>query len=284
MEGYFLPPISFSVGEAVSLLLGMTLLRSLRVRPLAAALETGERKLVAAIPEHLRATLADARKVIGFEGAANDVFHLEWSQQPADPPTEPAVPPAREDAVVDTFLQAVLDRRTLVMHYRSPYRDGLACHTLIPRGMFWDRDRWYLVGSRTDHPGETRLWRADRVVTIAPDARVHESMPDFDVRILLGRNWLSAAMGEWRSSAPVVIRLSRRHADRLAQDWYYRHAVFTEVGPDEVLMTFGEAERAIVFDLLRWLGPGAELLEPREWRAALAEELRAMAALYADSD
>ena len=37
----------------------------------------------------------------------------------------------------------------------------------------------------------------------------------------------------------------------------------------------------MVLELVRWLGPGAELLEPAEWRAALKDELRAMAERYA---
>jgi hypothetical protein len=32
---------------------------------------------------------------------------------------------------------------------------------------------------------------------------------------------------------------------------------------------------------VRWLGPGAELIEPAEWRARLRAELREMAATYA---
>ncbi len=31
-------------------------------------------------------------------------------------------------------------------------------------------------------------------------------------------------------------------------------------------MTFGEQNPTIVLELLRWLGPGAELLEPHAWR------------------
>lgn len=280
LEGYFLPPISFTVGEAVALLLAMTLLRSLRVRPLAAALETGEQKLVAAIPDHLRALLADARKVIGFEESTRDVFQLERAQTPPDPDAGEATPRPGEAAVVDTFLQAVLDRRTLALRYASPYRQGIDDLIVIPRGMFWDRDRWYLVGSRAGRAEETRLWRADRVLTIAAAARVAEPPRAFDVRTLLGRGWLKAAMAEWRERAPIVIRLTKRHAEHLAQDWYYRHAAFEEVGPDSILMTFGESSRPLVFNLLRWLGPGAELLEPAEWRPAFAAELRDLAAAY----
>src|SRR3954469_10782685 len=40
LEGYFLPPVSFTQREALSLLLGVTLLGSLRGRPFAAEMET----------------------------------------------------------------------------------------------------------------------------------------------------------------------------------------------------------------------------------------------------
>ncbi len=45
-------------------------------------------------------------------------------------------------------------------------------------------------------------------------------------------------------------------------------------------MTFGEQNPTIVLELLRWLGPGAELLEPHAWRERVREELRLMLASY----
>jgi hypothetical protein len=45
-------------------------------------------------------------------------------------------------------------------------------------------------------------------------------------------------------------------------------------------MTFGQDDQEIVRELLRWLGPGAELLTPVEWRAALRAELAEMLAVY----
>jgi predicted DNA-binding transcriptional regulator YafY len=45
-------------------------------------------------------------------------------------------------------------------------------------------------------------------------------------------------------------------------------------------MTFGEGRREFVFELLRWLGPGAELMEPQTWRNELKRELEAMLAVY----
>jgi len=50
----------------------------------------------------------------------------------------------------------------------------------------------------------------------------------------------------------------------LQQDWYYRHANFEHILKNEIVMTFGEDNQATVLELLRWLGPGAELIEPKE--------------------
>jgi predicted DNA-binding transcriptional regulator YafY len=69
-------------------------------------------------------------------------------------------------------------------------------------------------------------------------------------------------------------------AERLKQDWYYRHARYEDLAGDQMLMTFGQDDQEIVFELLRWLGPGAELLAPVEWRTVLRAELAAMLAVY----
>ncbi|MEK7786093.1 MAG: hypothetical protein AAB658_11840 [Chloroflexota bacterium] len=48
----------------------------------------------------------------------------------------------------------------------------------------------------------------------------------------------------------------------------------------DALMIFGESNREFVFELMRWLGPGAELVAPEAWRADLREELKAMMGQY----
>src|SRR5687767_1906482 len=59
LEGYFLPAISFSQAEAVSLVLGLTVLERMRSRPFTAGLETASAKLLAAMPQHLSERLAE---------------------------------------------------------------------------------------------------------------------------------------------------------------------------------------------------------------------------------
>ncbi|MGA7671718.1 MAG: YafY family protein [Nitrolancea sp.] len=275
LDGYFLPALGFTVEEAVSLTLGITLLRAMRIRPYATALDSAERKLVAAMPERLANLLADADHFIGVEPALEGVLQSDL------PISEIESPPGElERTAIDTFLKSILGGMRVSMTYRSPYRDRLSQITADPLAIFSDRQRWYLVGVRNGDDDEPRLWRADRVLSIASTNEPVELDREFDVRQLLGRAWLRKAMKQWTRESPVRVRLTPTLAERLQHDWYYSHATFTRCDDDSVLMSFGEDRQEYVFELLRWLGPGAEMLEPIAWRQDFLRQLSAIASAY----
>lgn len=277
LQGYFLPALAFTKEEAISLTLGVTMLRSLRTRPHASALDSAERKLLAAMPPGLSAILSAAEKFIGVESPPNDAF----AQEESKPVRDTELPDEGEHRAIDTFLRGILDGTAVRLRYRSPYRSSSSELRAAPRGAFWDRQHWYLVGEVVGRDGATRLWRADRVEEICATREPVGVNLAFDVRNLLGRAWLRAAMSEWSRESPVRIRLTVAQADRLRGDWYYGQATFELLDDQTVIMTFGESQRDYVFALLRWLGPEAELLEPCEWRQQLRDELSVMAARYA---
>jgi predicted DNA-binding transcriptional regulator YafY len=282
LQGYFLPPLMFTQSEAIALLLGLTLQRSLRAIPFPTEIAMAEKKLLAALPDTLRSLLTKAEKLVGFEKTPSDIFHPE----PA--PQEPLMSDMftaeqaelYQSKTLSTFFQAVLDGNLVIMQYASPYRTHTSEVLAEPLGLLWDRDRWYLAGRSAERERPLRLWRADRVIQIKPRQPMVTVQNEFDVRELLGRNWLQPAMEQWMHQAPVKIRLSCAQAERLQQDWYYRHANFEPITEDQVLMTFGEQDPTVVLELLRWLGPGAELVEPMAWRERIREELRQMLAYY----
>lgn len=288
LEGYFLPPLMFTRGEAVALLLGLTLLGGLRAAPFPAEQETAGQKLLAAVPTHLRATLARLERTLGVERPHADLLHPEEGAESAESEGGGEGDPAAESAVVTGFLQAALDGRMVRLHYQAPHRRAAREREARPLGAFWDRDRWYLVGrigqtadalGETERDGERRIWRADRVVALAagPASGPREGdRPGFDVRALLGHAWLHEAMEDWRGHAPVRLRITRAQAALLRQDWYYRHARYEPLADGSVALSFGEGDAAVVLALVRWLGPGAEVLEPAGWRELLRAELRDM--------
>jgi predicted DNA-binding transcriptional regulator YafY len=278
LPGYLLPPIMFSEEEAVSLMVGLSALRAVRTQPFADELAVAEAKLLAAVPGRLRDTLAHLPSIVGFERAAPSAFHL----RPSDS-HEMDTPSAREKEreAIDAFLRAILRHAEVSLDYWSPARPETRTYTVTPVGMFADRNKWYLLGRLTDDDRELRTWRADRVLAIRTFGGARRDRPPFDVRGFLDRAWLGSAIAQWSREHPVRIVMTPQQAERLQLDWYYQHAVFTPERDGRVTMTFGGSRQDIVVELLRWLGPGAELIEPAEWRDALAAELERMLAVYA---
>jgi predicted DNA-binding transcriptional regulator YafY len=278
----------FTQDEALGLVVGLSLLRAMRSRPFAQALDTAEKKLGAAVSDQLREVLLESQQRIGFEMPQSDIYHAEPtpSRQQALPGTLSAQPPleAAEDQVVQVFLQGIFTRKAVSLLYRSPYRAEATHQLVAPLGVLWDREYWYLVGKRTNEAEDAQFWRADRVVEIRPQMQVVQPEQGFDIRAYLGRNWLETAMRRWAEEAPVKICLTGQQAARLRQDWYYQHAVFEPLSEAQTLMTFGADDQEVVLELLRWLGPGSELIEPGQWRGLMKEQLAQMLALYSELD
>jgi predicted DNA-binding transcriptional regulator YafY len=312
LEGYFLPPVMLTRGEALALLLGAALLRSLRAKPFAADLDGAKDKLIAALPESEHPTLRALERHVGFEQLHSDAFHPAWASEQAaawhlhvEGSREEAsreladahrADDVKEGAVVVAFVQAIIQHETLAVSYRSPYRPAPQVIVVTPLGVFWDRGYWYLVGqSRREGGAEVgasagqengayaspRLWRADRVLEVhTAQEREPGSSAGFDIAAYLGRNWLRSAMARWAEEAPVRIRLTHAQAAQLRADWYFRYATFEAAGEGRVVMTFGETDEDTVLELVRWLGPHAELLEPVAWRRHMAMQLEDMRRMY----
>ena len=106
---------------------------------------------------------------------------------------------------------------------------------------------------------------------------------DFTIRSLLDRAWLSRAMRRWEREDEISeIRVTAAQAARLAEDWYYRHAVFTPAEDGRIAISIPTTSRDRLYPLIRWLGPGAELISPASLRPDLARQLSQMAQAHAD--
>jgi predicted DNA-binding transcriptional regulator YafY len=274
-DGYFLPPVTLGPEEAASLLLGLILMRALRVMPFPKEADFAERKLLAALPPETREAMERASRFIGFERVPADLLHPEREDPQLPGRAEGGARDGAESAIVGTYLRALLARSRVMLAYRSPYREKEVPQEVEPLGLLWDRDRWYLVGRPCGSGlGGMRNWRADRVLSLGPGRSMPPVDSSFDAAELLERKWFRAAMELWRAEAPARIAMKPEQAERLRRDWYYGNAVFEAGEGGRTVMSYGEFRPEAAVELVRWLGPGAELLEPREWRSALASSLR----------
>lgn len=269
-KDYIQPPVALTLDETASLLVALALVRGLKATPLSADLDTAERKLLAALPKAARGLLIEGGRIVGIEEAPADIFHEDRQ----------TVAPANMQLAVDRFMQALLAGKRVRFDHENPYRGRVRPFEVEPYGILFDRGLWYLVGRSVDFD-EVRIYRADRIIDIEIAGINFRAPKDFDIRAFLGRSWLASAMRRWeRDGMTAEIRVTARQAEMLSSDWYYRHALYTSTSDGNVLVTLADATAATVLPLIRWLGPGAELLRPDELRASLARNLAEMAAVY----
>jgi predicted DNA-binding transcriptional regulator YafY len=271
---YIQPPVALTRGETAALLVAQALVRGLKATPLVAELDSAEAKLLASLPRAARELFSQGERIVGIERPPADIFHTE---------PETAGPGDMQRAV-DGFMQGVLASRRVRITHENPYRARVVDYDIEPHGILFDRDRWYLFGHDVDL-GSDRLLRADRVREIEVSGMAFRPRAALSVQSQIGRAWLSRAMRRWEQEGEVsVLRVSATQAGLLRRDWYYRHALFRAPQGDRVEIRIPNVDPAVILPLVRWLGPGAELVAPQGLRARLVEELAGMRAAYASAD
>jgi predicted DNA-binding transcriptional regulator YafY len=262
------PPIALNRVETTALLVALGLMRGLRATPFRKDLESAEAKLLAALPQAAREVLAKGSKLVGIEQTPEDIFHRSPSLERLE----------NQQGAVDLFLQGILTQCRIEMVHRGAAGVEKS-YEIEPQGLLFDRNLWYLVG-RSLAVDDIRMWRADRVASIALTRMTFRPLPEFDIATMLGRQWLEQAMRSWAKDTPGArIRMSVRAAERLRRDWYFKHGAFVADG-DAVIMSIPDTDPGTILPLARWLGTDAELLGPENLRNTLREELAALAKLY----
>ncbi|MGN9810662.1 helix-turn-helix transcriptional regulator [Micromonospora sp. BQ11] len=228
---------------------------------LADAVASAELKVLAALPPALR----DAPARTGQR------FHLDvpgWFRESRPPP------------LLTELAGAVWRDRVVRLRYRRGERE--VTRELCPYGLVLKNGVWYLVGRVGD---DVRTYRVDRVTGVQVGDATFSRDEGFD----LGAYWRGQAEAFLRDMlrAQVTLRLSAAGLRRLrfAADapFVYDEALATADGPDgqgwtTVRLPVESVE--VAYAQVLGLGPEAEVLDPPELRARLAEAAARSAALY----
>ena len=249
MEGYFLPPISFTADEAALLLLGGDLVRN-RVDPLLRkAAEEALRKLAGVLPSERRAKMERRRQGMFFASMATQA----------------------DDRRLALARRAIDEHRVMRLVYHAFRREQPDPRDVEPIRLVHFGDSWYLAGYcrlRQD----ARLFRLDRIDRLealeeryAPGAR-HALSGRFELD-LAGHSEVRVRFDRevvrWvRERQPFVLLREERDADGPIFVYALRDA------------------REILAWLLPW-GRAVEILSPDWLRARLAEEALAIAERHA---
>jgi predicted DNA-binding transcriptional regulator YafY len=220
---------------------------------------TVRRKVLAALPPGLR----DASHRAGQR------FHLDAPGWFGD--TEP--PPLLAD-----LARAVWQDQVLTLRYRS--REEVT-RTVSPYGLVLKNGVWYLIGGVD---AGLRVYRVDRILGVLATGAAFDRDPSFDLPAFWAQRAAEFVRQMLRDT--VTIRLSP-HGRRLL-----RHVV-EPIAAHEAERTAGEPDPDgwvqvrlpvesvdVAYTYVLGLGPEAEVLEPPQLRARLAEAADRTRALY----
>lgn len=258
MEGYFLPPLTFTAEEATTLLLGGDFVRGQfdpHYRDVAA---TACRKIEAVLPARQREEL----------GALRDSLHIVSTN--ADNAAAPLVP-----QLLGTLRRAILERRVVRFRYHGRHADDP--HTALlerdadPYSLAHVAGVWHLI-AHCHRRGALRKFRLDRMerLVVTDDAftrPAHFRLPD-----------------EPRDDRRVTIRaLFGGETARWVRESRFFYMVAQEETPDGLLVNLRVRRED---DALPWLlgwGARVRVLEPLSLRDRLAAEATAMLAHYREA-
>ncbi len=91
---------------------------------------------------------------------------------------------AQPDATAD-LVAAVDDRAEVEVEYWSASSDQSSRRRLVPRAVFADRGRWYVLAD-DDRSGEERTFRIDRILSCERTGRIADAR---DVQVPTGDDW-----------------------------------------------------------------------------------------------
>jgi predicted DNA-binding transcriptional regulator YafY len=254
MEGYFLPPLTFTADEAALLLLGSDVMaRSFDARYRAVA-EAASRKIAAVLPDRLREDVEDLRESVHFV------------------PARTAVP----DESLALLRRAIFERTAVGLRYHTRHRveggqDQPATREVDPYALAHMAGAWYLTGY--DHlRGAVRTFRLDRIDEIAVLERTFVRPRGAHLR---GRE------GEPR---PIEVRALFDHE---VARWVREGRSFFTVAEEEVtdglLVTLRvRQESEVVSWLLGW-GRHVRVLAPESLRRRIAEEAKGLLGAHGDA-
>jgi predicted DNA-binding transcriptional regulator YafY len=255
MEGYFLPPLSFTSEEATMLLLGSDFMAQNFDAQYKAAAQSASRKIEGVLPEHLRDDVRYLQSSIRFVAAS-----------------EAEDSPQRKK--LQQLRRAILESHTISFHYHKRLAqdgDAQTSREADPYGLIYILHTWHLI-AYCHMRQATRVFRLDRMDGLKLLARTFHRPADFSI---------SMARSERESSRDITVRvLFDTSITRWVREARSFYTTAEEETPDGLLVTLRIRHTD---EILQWLlgwGRHAYVLEPESLQVRLQEEARAILSHY----
>lgn len=251
MEGYFLPPISFTAEEAVTLLIGTDFIEQRFDQDYEAKAQTARRKLEGVLPESIRIEAQQVRMTVRL---------LKGKETATD---------IREKTAIGTLRQAILEERKVSFGYAKPKVEAggsrLSHRSVAPYRLVLVAGSWILVGF-CELRQDIRHFRLSRMEELTMLEDKYKLPLDFQLNDYRPKD---------DRSIEVRLKVSAVIMERVKESRYYFIENMQEV-TEGLLVTM---RVRTLGDVLQWvLGWGAEIevLEPEALRERIREEARLM--------
>jgi predicted DNA-binding transcriptional regulator YafY len=246
MEGYFLPPVSFTAEEAVSLLMGADFIEQRLDTEYAMEAKSAQRKIEAILPESVRNESTRVRETMRL-------LHT------AEPLTK-----ARVKTYLNQIRNAILEQRKISFMYlkKMPGTDGSRYNMreVSPYGLSLVQENWVLI-ARCDMRQDIRHFRLSRMTELSVLENQFLLPSDFDLN--------SYRPPEDRNEQ-VLIRAKPEIADKVMEALYFYMDAFEEQEEGVIFHFRVRYPEEILHYLLGW-GGDIEVLEPESLRFRMKE-------------
>lgn len=255
MEGYFLPPVSFTVEEAVTLLIGTDFIEQKFDTEYGAMASSSRRKIEAILPENVRQEASKVRTTIRLLNAGEGKIG------------------SLEKECIQILRQAIAEERKVTFHYSksTPETDGNrhSIRVVAPYGLVLVNGSWILI-AQCELRNDIRHFRVSRMNEINVLEDRYICPPDFNLQDYQPPD---------DRNVRVRVLVQQRIEDKVKEAYnFFKEGV--EDNEDGVIVTFRVRQPE---DLLQWvLGWGSEVkvLEPEALRQLVREEAVKMLQSY----
>lgn len=248
MDGYFLPPVSFTVEEAVTLLIGTDFIEQWFDTDYSDKSRTSRRKIEAILPEPIRSEASRIRKSFRLFTLAEDIVRIQ------------------ERAYLEAIRRAILEERKVSFHYskRIAEVDGnrQSVRTVAPYGLVFHQGAWVLIG-HCELRQDIRHFRLSRMTELIDLEDQFKQPADFHLDVYQPSD---------DRNVTVCILVQPDIADKVREsNNFYLETI--EDHTEGLLMTFRVRQPDELLHFVLGWGAGVVVLEPESFRQRVRTEL-----------
>ncbi len=253
VRGYKMPPLVFTLEEAVAIVLGTGMVEELWGELYRDAAQGALAKLENLLPEEQAREVAWARGSLFATGMNRASLK---AQTPA----------------LEKLRRAIRERRSVSMNYQSSMVPHPSQRELDPYALVHRWGWWYVMGFCHVHR-EIRIFRVDRIFEITLSDATFTQSPDFNLQAYL------KDQVQIQPQVKARLRFDPAFANLVAGNQSYWESV-EQKQDDSVEVTFSAPTLEWAASTTLAYGPAVEVIEPPELRAMVTEWSRATADKY----